>query len=109
MAHVFQVGAGSGGVGGLDLVAPDPPGTRGALVRTGVDKHPNGYRHPFPPDSVRRRAAGLAVVGVPGSTRRAAGAAGRASGLSPCSTRGSRAAFWRAGGVTPPVRPPPGG
>jgi molybdopterin/thiamine biosynthesis adenylyltransferase len=61
MAHVFQVGAGSGGIVVLDLVARDPRVTRITLVEPDVYKPHNVHRHLFPPSAVGRRKADLAA------------------------------------------------
>src|SRR5579883_771378 len=61
MAHVFQVGAGSGGMVVLDLVARDPRVTRVTLVEPDVYKPHNVYRHLFPAAGVGRPKAELAA------------------------------------------------
>ncbi len=61
MAHVFQVGAGSGGVVVLDLVARDPRVTRLTLVEPDVYKPHNVPRHLFPAAAVGRPKAELAA------------------------------------------------
>src|SRR5215213_2773966 len=60
MAHLFQVGAGSGGMVVLDLVARDPGVTRVTLVEPDVYKPHNVYRHLFPASAVGRPKAELA-------------------------------------------------
>jgi molybdopterin/thiamine biosynthesis adenylyltransferase len=55
MAHLFQVGAGSGGMPVLDLLCRDPRITRVTLVEPDVYKPHNVQRHLFP----------LAAVGQP--------------------------------------------
>ena len=52
MAHVFQVGAGSGGIVVLDLIARDPRVTRLTLVEPDVYKPHNVHRHLFPLSAV---------------------------------------------------------
>ena len=64
MAHVFQVGAGSGGVVVLDLLARDPRVTRVTLVEPDVYKPHNVYRHLFPTSAVGRPKADLATEWV---------------------------------------------
>ena len=61
---VFQVGAGSGGIVVLDLVARDPRVTRVTLVEPDVYKPHNVHRHIFPPQAVGRRKADLAAEWV---------------------------------------------
>jgi len=60
MAHLFQVGAGSGGMPVLDLVCRDPRITRVTLVEPDVYKPHNVVRHVFPPSAVGRPKAELA-------------------------------------------------
>jgi molybdopterin/thiamine biosynthesis adenylyltransferase len=62
--HIFQVGAGSGGMAVLDLVARDPRVTRVTLVEPDVYKPHNVHRHLFPPSSVGRLKAELAAEWV---------------------------------------------
>ncbi len=62
--HVFQVGAGSGGIVVLDLVARDPRVTRVTLVEPDVYKLHNVHRHLFPPAAVGRLKADLAAEWV---------------------------------------------
>lgn len=62
--HVFQVGAGSGGIVALDLVARDPRVTRVTLVEPDVYKPHNVHRHLFPPAAVGRMKADLAAEWV---------------------------------------------
>src|SRR3954462_3448819 len=64
MTHLFQVGAGSGGIVVLDLIARDPRVTRVTLVEPDVYKPHNVYRHLFPPAAVGRRKAELAAEWV---------------------------------------------
>lgn len=52
MAHIFQVGAGSGGIVVLDLLARDPRVTRVTLVEPDVYKPHNVHRHLFPASAV---------------------------------------------------------
>jgi molybdopterin/thiamine biosynthesis adenylyltransferase len=61
MAHVFQVGAGSGGMVVLDLVARDPCVTRVTLVEPDVYAPHNVHRHLFPASAVGRLKAELAA------------------------------------------------
>lgn len=62
--RVFQVGAGSGGIAVLDLVARDPRVTRVALVEPDVYAPHNVYRHLFPHSAVGRLKAELAAEWV---------------------------------------------
>ena len=62
--HLFQVGAGSGGMAVLDLVARDPRVTRVTLVEPDVYAPHNVYRHLFPPAAVGRLKAELAAEWV---------------------------------------------
>jgi molybdopterin/thiamine biosynthesis adenylyltransferase len=62
--HVFQVGAGSGGMVVLDLVARDPRVTRVTLVEPDVYKPHNVHRHVFPASAVGRMKAELAAEWV---------------------------------------------
>jgi molybdopterin/thiamine biosynthesis adenylyltransferase len=64
MAHLFQVGAGSGGMAVLDLLTLDPRVTRMTLVEPDVYKPHNVHRHFFPPSAVGRLKADLAVEWV---------------------------------------------
>src|SRR5262245_25006238 len=59
--HLFQVGAGSGGMAVLDLVARDARVTRVTLIEPDVFKAHNVYRHLFPPSAVGRLKAELAA------------------------------------------------
>ena len=59
--HLFQVGAGSGGMAVLDLLARDPRVTRVTLVEPDVYAPHNVYRHLFPPAAVGRLKAELAA------------------------------------------------
>src|SRR5437868_4157329 len=61
MAHVFQVGAGSGGMPVLDLVAREPAVTRVTLVEPDVYKAHNVHRHLFPASAVGRPKGELAA------------------------------------------------
>lgn len=61
MTTVFQVGAGSGGIVVLDLLARDPRVTRVVLVEPDVYAPHNVYRHVFPPSAVGRPKAQLAA------------------------------------------------
>ena len=60
MAHLLQVGAGSGGMPVLDLVCRDPGVTRVTLIEPDVYKPHNVERHLFPPSAVGRFKADLA-------------------------------------------------
>ncbi|MBY0514476.1 MAG: ThiF family adenylyltransferase [Gemmataceae bacterium] len=64
MAHVFQVGAGSGGVVALDLLARDPAVTAVTLVEPDVYQPHNVHRHVFPPAAVGRLKGELAAEWV---------------------------------------------
>src|SRR6188472_3031695 len=59
--HILQVGAGSGGMAVLDLVARDPHVTRVTLIEPDVYKEHNVYRHFFPLSAVGRLKAELAA------------------------------------------------
>jgi molybdopterin/thiamine biosynthesis adenylyltransferase len=61
MAHVFQVGVGSGGMPVLDAVARDARVTRVTLVEPDVYKPHNVERHVFPPTAVGRPKGELAA------------------------------------------------
>ncbi len=61
MAHIFQVGAGSGGIVVLDLLARDPRVSRVTLVEPDVYKPHNVHRHLFSATAVGRLKADLAV------------------------------------------------
>jgi hypothetical protein len=60
VAHLIQVGAGSGGMPVLDMVGRDPRITRVTLIEPDVYKPHNVVRHLFPPSSVGRLKAELA-------------------------------------------------
>jgi molybdopterin/thiamine biosynthesis adenylyltransferase len=60
MAHLFQVGAGSGGMPVLDLICRDPRITRVTLVEPDVYKVHNVERHLFPLSAVGAPKAVLA-------------------------------------------------
>jgi len=62
--HLFQVGAGSGGIAVLDLVVRDPRVTRVTLVEPDVYAPHNVYRYLFPPSAVGRRKSELAAEWV---------------------------------------------
>src|SRR5262245_38222076 len=64
MSHVFQVGAGSGGMVVLDLIARDPLVTRITLVEPDVYAPHNVHRHLFAPSAVGRMKAELAAEWV---------------------------------------------
>jgi molybdopterin/thiamine biosynthesis adenylyltransferase len=60
VAHLVQVGAGSGGMPVLDMVCRDPRVTRVTLVEPDVYKSHNVVRHLFPAAGVGERKADLA-------------------------------------------------
>ncbi len=60
MAHLIQVGAGSGGMAVLDLVCRDPRITRLTLIEPDVYKPHNVERHFFPPADAGQAKAVLA-------------------------------------------------
>ena len=60
MAHLIQVGAGSGGMPVLDMLCRDPRLTRVTLIEPDVYKPHNVERHLFPPSGVGQRKADLA-------------------------------------------------
>jgi molybdopterin/thiamine biosynthesis adenylyltransferase len=60
MAHLIQVGAGSGGMPVLDMVCRDPGITRVTLIEPDVYKPHNVVRHLFPLSAVGRLKAELA-------------------------------------------------
>ncbi len=60
MAHLIQVGAGSGGMPVLDLVGRDPRLRRVTLIEPDVYKPHNVERHLFPPEAVGTFKAELA-------------------------------------------------
>src|SRR5437773_337719 len=60
MAHLVQVGAGSGGMPVLDSLSRDPRITRVTLVEPDVYKAHNVERHLFPPAAVGTPKATLA-------------------------------------------------
>ncbi len=62
MAHVLQVGAGSGGMPVLDMICRDPAVTGVTLIEPDVYKPHNVVRHLFPADAVGKRKADLARV-----------------------------------------------
>jgi molybdopterin/thiamine biosynthesis adenylyltransferase len=62
--NVLQVGAGSGGISVLDLVARDTRVTRVTLIEPDVYAPHNVYRHLFPPAAVGRLKAELAAEWV---------------------------------------------
>ena len=59
--QIFQVGAGSGGIVVLDLVARDPRVTGITLVEPDVYAEKNVHRHLFPKSAVGRLKADLAA------------------------------------------------
>ncbi len=61
MAHLFQVGAGSGGMTVLDLVCRDERITKVTIVEPDIYKTHNVIRHQFPLSAVGRRKAELAA------------------------------------------------
>src|SRR5450755_2948620 len=60
LAHLLQVGAGSGGMPVLDMVCRDRRITRLTLIEPDVYKLHNVERHLFPPEAVGQTKAGLA-------------------------------------------------
>src|SRR6058998_2101273 len=60
MAHLIQVGAGSGGMPVLDMVCRDARITRVTLIEPDVYKPHNVERHLFPPSAVGKLKAVLA-------------------------------------------------
>jgi sulfur-carrier protein adenylyltransferase/sulfurtransferase len=60
MAHLVQVGAGSGGMPVLDMLCRDPQITRVTLIEPDVYKPHNVERHLFPASAVGERKAALA-------------------------------------------------
>lgn len=60
MAHLIQVGAGSGGMPVLDMVGRDPLVTRITLIEPDVYAPHNVVRHVFPQSAVGQRKAELA-------------------------------------------------
>jgi molybdopterin/thiamine biosynthesis adenylyltransferase len=60
MAHIVQVGAGSGGMPVLDLIARDRRVTEITLIEPDVYKEHNVIRHFFPPRDVGQSKASLA-------------------------------------------------
>jgi molybdopterin/thiamine biosynthesis adenylyltransferase len=60
MAHLLQVGAGSGGMPVLDMLCRDPRITAVTLIEPDVYKPHNAERHLFPLDAVGRPKAELA-------------------------------------------------
>jgi len=62
--HLFQVGAGSGGIVVLDLLTRDPRLTAVTLVEPDVYAAKNVHRHLFPPSAVGRMKAELAAEWV---------------------------------------------
>src|SRR5262249_13642027 len=60
MAHLIQVGAGSGGMPVLDMVCRDPRITRVTLIEPDVYKPHNVERHLFGPSGVGQPKAVLA-------------------------------------------------
>src|SRR5438128_12367823 len=60
MAHLLQVGAGSGGMPVLDMLCREPRITRVTLIEPDVYKAHNVERHLFPIDAVGQPKAVLA-------------------------------------------------
>jgi molybdopterin/thiamine biosynthesis adenylyltransferase len=60
MAHLLQVGAGSGGMPLLDMLCRDPRITQVTLVEPDIYKAHNVHRHLFPPAAVGQSKAELA-------------------------------------------------
>jgi molybdopterin/thiamine biosynthesis adenylyltransferase len=61
MAHLLQVGAGSGGMPVLDLLCRDPRITAVTLIEPDIYKPHNVERHLFPPSSIGNPKAELAA------------------------------------------------
>jgi molybdopterin/thiamine biosynthesis adenylyltransferase len=61
MSHVFQVGAGSGGMPVLDMLARDASVSRVTLVEPDVFKSHNVVRHLFPESAIGRMKGDLAA------------------------------------------------
>ncbi len=61
MAHLLQVGAGSGGMPVLDMVCRDPRITQVTLIEPDVYKPHNVERHLFPLSAVGGKKAELAA------------------------------------------------
>ena len=61
MAHILQVGAGSGGMPVLDMLCRDRRVDRVTLIEPDVYKSHNCERHPFPPTAVGRPKAEVAA------------------------------------------------
>jgi hypothetical protein len=64
MAHLVQVGAGSGGMVVLDLVAREESVTKITLIEPDIYKPHNVHRHYFPPSACGRLKAELAAEWV---------------------------------------------
>ena len=62
MAHLIQVGAGSGGMPVLDMLCRDPRVTRVTLIEPDVYKPHNVERHVFAPSGIGEPKAELAVA-----------------------------------------------
>jgi molybdopterin/thiamine biosynthesis adenylyltransferase len=60
MAHLIQVGAGSGGMPVLDLLSREPGITRVTVIEPDIYKPHNVERHLFPPEAVGESKAELA-------------------------------------------------
>src|ERR1700682_5741044 len=60
LAHLLQVGAGSGGMPVLDMVCRDPRITRLTLIEPDIYKAHNVQRHLFPESAVGQTKAVLA-------------------------------------------------
>src|SRR5262245_51962303 len=60
MAHIVQVGAGSGGMAVLDLLCHDPRVTSVTIIEPDVYKPHNVQRHYFPPSQTGEFKAELA-------------------------------------------------
>ena len=60
MAHLLQVGAGSGGMPVLDMVCRDPRITRLTLIEPDIYQAHNVQRHLFPAAAVGQTKAELA-------------------------------------------------
>jgi molybdopterin/thiamine biosynthesis adenylyltransferase len=61
MSHLFQVGAGSGGMTVLDIVCRDPRIKQVTLVEPDIYKPHNVIRHQFPPSAIGQSKADLAA------------------------------------------------
>ena len=87
MAHLFQVGAGSGGMPVLDMLCRDPRITRVTLIEPDVYKPHNVERHLFPLSAVGEPKAELAAALAAGTPARPGSAR---SAVRPAATRASK-------------------